>query len=72
MVSIAELDDIRRPEIPAAPPAGVIIITSLAPSQISAKVIAKASKVESTGSVLNIFEHSWHFSGQALVMGLRH
>jgi hypothetical protein len=72
MVSIAELDDIRRPEIPARPPAGEIIVTSLAPSQISASVMPKASKVESTGLVLNIFEKSWHISGQALVVGLRH
>jgi hypothetical protein len=71
MVSVAELDDIRRPEIPARAPAGKIIIASFAASQINAKVMLKASKADRTGSVLNIFKHSWHFSVRALVMGLR-
>jgi len=69
MVSIVELDDIRCPGIAARPPLGKIIITSLNPSQISNNVMLKASKADSTGSVLNIFEYSWHFSGQALVKG---
>ena len=72
MVSVGEWDDIRRPEIPPPAPVREIVVSSLAPSQISASVMPKASKLDSTGLELNIFEHSWHFSVQALVMCLRH
>ncbi len=64
MVSIGELEDIRRGEIPARPPAGEIIISSLDPSQISNNVMLKASKADSTGSVLSMFKYSWHLAGK--------
>jgi hypothetical protein len=60
-LSIVELDDIPRDAIPGSDEFGKIVVSNLgnfAASQISPKVMPKASSVDVTGLALNIFPES--------------